>query len=228
MLGSRSVGWRGCAIAVGILLASVATAADPKVEALLAKMREVYGSIKTAHFHTVSDEHEFDAPGRTESGIREVFIETYYKSPRMVRATIQGDGFRKPRIVIAKGDEIRSTTGRTRLRTLPYTLENLTFDMRGNLESLCFWDWDRQLSTASGKNMEHSTLRLIENVVWHAKKWTVLEETAGNSIYSYYIDPNTYMMWRTYIRSITDHREIQDARITNMVINQPVDDSKFD
>jgi len=204
-------------------------AADTKVEALLAKMRQAYSSIQSARLETTTYEHEFNAHGIAESGLMVYDMSVLYKRPNLIRAVVNGGTFPTTRIILAKGASIETTMGKLRLRSFPFTFDAMSRVLPANLETLCFWDWDVQLSTEQGKNMHASTFRLIENVPWNGKRWTVLEESAVNvdRLCIYYIDPKTNLMWRTFIRALGSRREIQDARIVRMVLNPPVADTDF-
>ncbi len=178
-----------------LLLPASARTGDKKVEDLLARMRTAYSAIKSANYTT-----ECLQGGQT-------FISKYtYTSPANVKVTITSPTDKKLGagvIVTTDGQMIRIMTP-TAPKELKEKFSPDLFDSNlvGNLESLCFWDYKRQLSTAKGMNMEHSVFKLEVGTIWHGKKWTVLQETAATQriICSYYVDPSTNLICRTLVK----------------------------
>src|ERR1700722_6712831 len=178
-------------------------AADKQVEELLSHMRTAYKSVKAVTFQSTVKQWSKEFP----EGIV-LDVDMAYKSPNLMRAIIKnsqlpGGSF----TVISDGENITmSINGSTK----PYTMDTVEQEIPSNLESICFWDWDRQLSTDTGKNMASSTFRIEKDANWDGKKWTILEETAkkDNEFCRYYIDPKTFLIWRTHVTNLDSGSDI--------------------
>lgn len=197
MKNSKFQTFKGAVIASSVLLAASIHAADPQVEALLAKMRIAYRSTKSITYTTES-----------KMGSN-VYVSIFnFQSPTKIRMTIASSTDKNliPGLVLST-DGINVSVSTATLPTkvvAKYTPDVFGSNIRGNLESICFFDWERQLSTAPGKNMEHSTFKISLNQDWKGKKWTVLEETAAKDkvVCRYFIDPKTSYIWRTVVKSL--------------------------
>jgi len=220
----RTYVWKGAALVALILGASAANAADPQVEALLAKMRNAYRAAKSATYTTHSQVRG--------QAIDVAFV---FKSPWEIRADVTIKGLTGKPI---KAMEI--TTGKTTHMDLggkpagpdkPFKVDDFVNPLGVNLESICFFDWDRQLSTGPGKNMAQSTFKIMPNQDWNGKKWTVLEETAKTQkvVCKYFIDPKTSLIWRTTVKAMPGgpKNAEMDCQISKMSLNPKVDDSTF-
>ena len=100
------------------------------------------------------------------------------------------------------------------------TFEN---NIPANLESFSFFDWHRQLSTDPRMNMAQSKFKIKNGVEGNGRKWIVLEETAPQPpqtiIATYYIDPSTYLIWRTVSVLQGQSKPFQEAQIKELKIN---------
>jgi len=216
----RQLSGRKClVVGLGLSIAAAVRAADKDVEGLLAHMRNAYKSVKSATF-------------TTESHFRgSVFvIEFLFKSPSKIRMDLGKQDFKSSLIKVSDGASISTKVQNTTTFTRqPYSIDNFERNLPANLETYCFWDYERQLSTKPGKNMEHSQFMILKNVGWNGKKWLVLEETAPvqNVVCRYYIDSKTYLIWRTLVRQIGADRDSQDCQITKMDTSATVSDANF-
>ncbi len=187
-----------CALlALVALLSASGHGADKEVEALLANMRNAYQQIKTATYTT---EYHF---------AKQVSLTSFtFESPNLIRAMVQTSRTSDPNagtMVLSDGDTIyiRQPFSRVYIRDR-FSLDGFERAIPVNLESLCFFDWDRQLSTTPGKNMAASTFTIQKNQPWNGKQWTVLTRKrldAQGVVCNYYIDPKTFLMWRTIRKS---------------------------
>lgn len=203
------------------LLAATSYAVDQEVEKLLARMREVYSSTNTAR----------------------LVIKT--TGPRFGKSTITTDlTYMKERRIHAKLSGFESLKGRTRIFTCDGKKVSVD-DFAGNpqlldfnpdiipipinLEAMSFWDWKRQLSTAKGANMEHSSFKLRKDVRWNNKVWWVLEEQAdGQNVYvDYYIDPTTALIHRVQVYDIQKKSLITETVVARLERNVKVDPNIF-
>jgi hypothetical protein len=78
-----------------------------------------------------------------------------------------------------------------------WSLQNLRRAVGANLEVINLWDSERQLSTGDGGNMTGTDLSIGARERWMRRDWIVLEEKAGRTLFRYFIDPATALMWRT-------------------------------
>lgn len=205
-------------------LAVPAFAADKEVEDLLAKMREVYKATKSAKFTVKA---KFAGP----MGDAEITSEVDFKGPNSFRAESTGvpDSVEPKVVMVTDGKKIQiSGVAPTRI-DLDWSLDAAQ-QVPGNLETLSFWDWERQLNTGPQGNMKTSTFKLINEEEWNDKKWIVLEETAQEQQVSvrYFIDPATSYIWRSVMKSLDGGQELMDARIDKLEINPEIADSVFE
>lgn len=212
-------------LATLLALSAVSFGADKDVEALLTKMRNVYKSAKSAKFTTHSI-----IPGPL--GEAEVMIEVSYSAPNKIYAKVKGMAesgasevtFRTDgKKIVAEG----LPSGKVEQ---PYNVQLIVQVLPVNLETLNFWDWKRQLSTAEGGNMKQSTFKIVKSEKWKGKDWVVLEETAKeqNVFVRYFIDPKSSLMMRTVVTSIDDKTNVQmDVRIDKMELGAKVDPALF-
>jgi outer membrane lipoprotein-sorting protein len=207
-------------------LGSIALAADKDVETLLLKMRNAYKSVKTAHIVTRT---KTPAP----EGDLIITSDVTYQAPDKIRAKLVGFPVSVDKtIVLTSNGKTLSVEGAPGGKTShPFSYQAFV-EATGpalNLETLNFWDWKRQLSTAKGDNMEKSDLKVVPSEQRAGKTWVVLEERApGQGVYCrYFIDPATYFIH--YVR-VTDLSGIQiqmDTEIKQIQTNVKVDDSTF-
>ncbi len=203
------------------LLAATPFAADQEVEKLLGRMREVYSSTNSAR----------------------LVIKT--TGPRFGKSTITTDlTFMKEQRIHAKLSGFESLKGRTRIFTCDGKKVSVD-DFAGNpqlldfnpdiipipinLEAMSFWDWKRQLSTAKGANMEHSSFKLRKDVRWSNRSWWVLEEKAeGQDVYvDYYIDPTTALIHRVQVYDLQKKNLITETVVAKLERNVKVDPNIF-
>lgn len=208
-----------------LLVGASAFAADKDVEALLAKMRQAYKSTKSAKFTTRAL-----VPG--PFGEAEIETVVSFVSPNKIHALVKG-------VPEAGGSDVTfRTDGKTMVAEGmsqgkvegPFDVQIMVQALAANLETLNFWDWERQLSTKEGGNMQTSTFKIVKKERWNEKDWIVLEESAPaqNVFVRYYIDPKTYFMWRTVVSPIDDKKDIQmDARIAKFELNPKLDAALF-
>lgn len=207
------------------VLATSTFAADKDVEALLAKMRTAYKSAKSVTMTTLTL-----VPG--PFGDAEIETVVSYSSPNKIHAVVKG-------IPEAGGSDmtVRSDGKNMVVEGLPNGKIKRPYDeqlfvqaLTANLETLCFWDWKRQLSTAKGDNMEKSTFKLIAKEMWKDKPYIVLEETAAgqNVFVRYFIDGKSSLIMRTVVTAIDDKETIQmDARISKMDLKAKLSPALF-
>ncbi len=210
------------AIGLSLIPAALVHAAGKDVEDLLAHMRGAYAAVRSATFAT---ESHF---GRT------VYVNTFsYSKPAKIRLAITsvgGSSLKDALVKVTDGNSIAlKLPSAVKFSHQKYSLDAYEANLPANLESFCFWDSPRQLSTAKGMNMEHSALKIVNGEAWKGKKWIVLEETATAQrlFCRYFVDPKSYLIWRTVVRQIGAKEDYQDAQITKMDTAAKVPDSIF-
>jgi len=211
-------------VLAAFVLAGCASAADSTVEGLLAHMRDSYKGVKSATYTT-----EVTLTSKAD-GEQKFTSDFAYMKPNMMRIIIKGTGISEGAVtVISNGEKINVSTLQGSMPPVDFSVENIEKGIPANLESLCFWDWDRQLSTSSGKNMEKSTFRIVKDEEWNGKHWEVLEETAtkDNVLCRYFIDPKTYFIWRTLVLSLEDKKPQMDAKLTKLNPSAGLDEAMF-
>jgi hypothetical protein len=205
-----------------VLLAGAAPAkshaASPDVESLLAKMRAAYASVKSATFVTES-----------QYGVCHFTCHNSFLAPSVLRYEA---------LKVRPGEKDVAFTcivngARLYWRALPkgwavYPVgpDNIFHVTQGisNLESLCFIEYDLQLSTARDHNMFGSDLKIGKNRSWKGRTFTVLEERTQSpkGVNFYYIDPKTHLIWRT-ISDYPGHPDMTtDIQVDRMQINVPI------
>ncbi len=215
-----------CLGAAAMLFATAAMAksADPQVEALLAHMRSAYKQTTSVSATTVV----------TLSGTE--FITTLsYLTGNRVRLSVTSPQRAKEGVILTVVSDGKTVSSKVLDRDYvqkPFTFDTLETDAPVNLETLCFFDWDRQLSTGAGKNMARSTFKISRNERWDNKPWTVLVETAAREkiICRYYIDPHTYLIWRTTVEPMPGgpKSSAADYKVTKMNLTAKIDPSVFE
>ncbi len=203
-------------IALLTLCAALSTgvlATDEKVEDLLAKMREAYKNIGTVTF-------KLESTILAEDGDIVIHMIGGFRSPNMMYVYIDFDENRVK--VVSDGENVYVAAGDSdRVMEMPYNIDMMGSVLRGaNLEVINFYDWERQLSTSDGANMHDSNLSIRRNEKWNGKTWLVLEESAPMvGVYvEYYIDPKTYLVWRTVQMSLD--KEITRAEFILKALNR--------
>ena len=79
---------------------------------------------------------------------------------------------------------------------------------------------EEQLSTAPGGNMQGSKLGVVKAQKWKGTEWTVLEESSPDLgiLVRYFIDPKSYVIWRTQIKNPATAEIIFDGWLTQLEI----------
>jgi len=173
----------------------------------------------------------------TESHVRSsVFINTFlYKNPSKIRvdsSPLARKGIRSSLIRISDGGRIFvKEANKPEFNQVRFSIRAFSVGLPVNLESLCFFDWDQQLSTAGGRNMSGSTFKILLNQTWKGKKWTVLQETAAAQkvVCRYFIDPKTFLIWRTITVDMPGGTSTNagDCWLTKLNPAAKIDDSMF-
>lgn len=182
---------------VGLLSAAfvgTASAADPEVEQLLSKMRAAYSAVKSVQITTSS---VFHRPQESK-----VQVVTSFVRPNKIYSSMIGLPGTRPGTKVAlytDGKKVQMRGHPNGDVERPYTLQSYLTGLAANLETICFWDYTRQLSTAKGANMHDSKLKIVKGVAWNGRSWTVLEEQAQGVFVRYFIDPNTSFINRTIV-----------------------------
>ena len=166
---------------------------DASVQWLLMRMRDAYAAIDRVKLETRERRRTPDGWSvrdgvvefRGDSEVRARFF-----IPDYGEVAVNSDGFK-----ITVDDPARSGPDTRR-----HTASNLNFTLLGNLEVYSFYDAFRQLSTAEGGFMAGSYLRVTPTETWGGRSWTVLGEEAGNLRIEYFVDPESYLIWRTVQR----------------------------
>jgi len=208
-------------IAIGsCVLVTVVTAfgADQDVEALLAKMRAAYSGAKSARLHVTAKAQGTAANATT-------VVE--YMAPNKVRAVITSGG--RSATLYCDGKNVTVLPKGGEPVTMSYRREIMESALPVNLEVICFYDWQKQLSTAKGNNMEKSKLKIVPGQSWNGKKWTVLEETASAQkvFVRYYIDPSTSLIWRTVVQDLDKKNTLLESTLTSVSLNVSLKESIF-
>lgn len=201
-------------------LSAISAAADKDIEALLAKMRTAYSSAKTARLKV--------ACRITQNNQKmSVGVALQYSSGNKVKATVTGLPQVPQYDAVTDGKQIELKAG-TNKRVQTYGLDPLNGFVVANLETLCFWDWKRQLSTGVGGNMRESKLKLA-SMSWNGKNWTILEETASKQqlFVKYFIDPKTNLIHRTIVLSLATQKELGDYQVQKLEVNVAVEPGQF-
>lgn len=215
---------RSLLVVTSLPLASLATAADQKVESLLARMRAAYKAVQSAQLNTVS---ELTMRNGTKATINAT---VNYSRTNKIHVSVLGYPS------VAKGSKVVVYTDGKTIKTIgfpgghgeyKYSHQAVVSSLPVNLESLCFWDYERQLSTKPRANMSQSKLKIVENQKWDGRTWTVLEESAGQSFIRYYIDPKTALIHRSQVTNLEAKRVVADYKLTSLKLNAKVDPKLF-
>lgn len=193
--------------------------ADMDSATLLSKMRSAYEGVKSAKFHVIGK-------GFSPAS-KEQISDFEYKAAKKVRAEVVGLFDEKSKIVFtANGDKFSARDESGKLPATTFDFEQ--FQPAGNLETLCFWDWKKQLSTEEGGNMQKSKLSVTQHEKWNDKDWIVLEENASEQKVKcrYFVDPKTFFIWRT-ISTPDSGEHVTDSWITKLDTGIEIDDKDF-
>ena len=174
--------------------------ATADVEALLARMRAAYRAIESAEMSFVRIGMHSEIKGALR-----------YAKSATVDATLEVAKVGRV-IVTSDGRSIRTVEPALPEHTTRFTLDALRRAMAANLEVISLWDSARQLETAHGGNMAGPDLRIAERETWNGREWLILEEKAGETLYRYFIDPQSSLIWRT-VTTNRDGAVIYDGRV---------------
>lgn len=216
--------WRVFAFSLVAALAVGAQAADKQVEDLLKTLRDNYKKVKSVRLEVTST---VLGPGGMDVPLTSVVS---YKAPSSFRMVSKGPTMGENGFLLFVTDGKRATTKTPDGKSTTAKFERDQIANPLNLESLCFWDWKRQLSTDTGMNMHDSKLRLLQKETWKDKDYMVLEETAERSkvFVRYYIDPKTKYIVRTVVYNLEDTTQVlQDHKVTKMDLSAKLDPSLF-
>lgn len=210
----KRIVWVSCAW----LVAGSAWGADEVVESLLAKMRAAYSSVKTARL-------QVSATGQGVRGKATTVVE--YMAPNRVRAVITVGG--RSATLYCDGKSITILPEGGEPVSMSYRREVMENALPANLEVICFYDWQKQLSTSKGNNMEKSKLKVVPGQTWKGKQWTVLEETApAQKVFvRYYIDPATSLIWRTVVQDLNKKTTLLESMLSSLNLNVSLKESIF-
>jgi hypothetical protein len=135
-----------------------------------------------------------------------------------------------PALTISDGSRIIQTrAGASGFQPSPFSLRRAVRAIGANLETICFFDFERQLSTHPGQNMYDSLLTVRNNQFWDGRRWTVLSEVVIDSgmRIDYYIDPLTNLIHRS-LRTHADTGNMRsDHQIRGLELNRPISPKTF-
>lgn len=208
------------AYALAFVLTPMGRFQEVEAEELLGKMRQAYRETKTASFQTKSSINE-----KSEKIV--VTLNGEFANPNRMRVSFTGIPSGEATL-ICDGKEVAIVIEGQPKRSLEYSVDNLGKSLFANLETLCFFDWKRQLSTAEGGNMKTSKLKVVKED-WNGKNWLVLEEHAEMQRVDvrYFIDPETYFIWRTVSTLMGEKEPFMDAQVLRLELNKVLDDKLF-
>lgn len=185
---------------------------DSEVEKLLASMRTAYQSAETA---TVKVKSRVKVGEDWISGTSTL----HYEKPNRLNLAFKLKDVLTHRV--SDGRKVFTWIELDKVKSEGVDPDSLGNDAPINLECLSFFDWKRQLSTSPGANMEKSKFKLIKSENWNGRNWIVLEESAhGQSVFvRYFIDPNTYMIWRCDVRDLERRSPFLETEVTELTLN---------
>jgi len=208
------LGFFGCLI---VITPSV-FAADQEVDNLLAKMRNAYSAIKSAKFSTVVN---FRKPP--------LHTTNYFLAPDKFRVDFPGKEAGINSFITDGKFTYFVPSGQDAQRE-PYDFERFFQMSPGHIETFSYFEWKKTF-TVGGKTMglDGSALKVVPNQEWNGKKWTVLEETKNSEkqVYHYYVDPKTYLVWRTTSLPFGATAYRVDTQFTKLELGISIPESKF-
>ncbi len=183
-------------------------------------MRKAYRETKTANFQTKSEIRE---AGQELT----VVLDGQFMSPNKMKVSFTGVPSGAVTLYCDGAKVSVAIEGKV-VRSMDYSLDSLGRSLFANLETLCFFDWKRQLSTEQGGNMQKSKLKIVKED-WNGESWLVLEEHAPEQKVEvrYFVDPDTKFIWRTVATMIGDKQPFMDARIVKLELNPTIDEKVF-
>lgn len=203
------------------LVSTITHAADKDVEVLLEKMRKVYGGTNSAHIVVKTTSLRF--------GEQVITSDLTYVKPRKISAKV----FNLPSLkgktwsFISDGKDVAIDDLSGNAQRSKFDLDLIPIPI--NLEAMAFWDWERQLSTGPGSNMEHSKFKLIKSESWNGKPWIVLEETAfGQNVFvRYFVSPTTSLINRVLVYDLQKKTKRIETVVTKLERNIKVNPAIF-
>ncbi|HEX6177731.1 MAG TPA: hypothetical protein VF057_05190, partial [Thermoanaerobaculia bacterium] len=135
-----------------------------------------------------------------------------YTKPATVDATLDVAHIGRV-LVTSDGNSVHAVEPNMPAHTTRFTLDALRRAIAANLEVISLWDSARQLETAQGGNMAGPDLSIGKPQSWNGREWVILEEKAGNTLYRYFIDPQTSIIWRT-LTTNADGTVTYDGQVT--------------
>lgn len=189
-------------------------------------MRKAYASVKTAKFTLTSSFDDRLGKAKVVTGN---FV---YARPGKLNAKISGLTVRTHLIyvVVSDGKKIKTSIGKVQPSVGAYSAENLTAEFGyANLETICFWDYAKQLSTAPGGNMHSSALKILGSKTMDGRKFIVLEErsAAEKVVANYWVDPANYLIYRTVVKPLSGAGKGVDCRLRSLKLSATPPDPRL-
>ncbi len=218
----------GFGVAVGILLSQASAwlggvRGDAlSVPTLLSRMRSAYEKVGSARLSVAIT--FYPSPENAIS----LALEMEYLKPDRVRVLLSSMNERV--LVVSDGKAVAVMHELTGGRVVnPFSLEHLNASVPGNLETICFWDWKRQLSSEGEGKMAGSKLRLLGGEEWKGKRWMVLEERDErlDLLVKYYVDPKTFLIMRTAVYGLSRGSLYQDAQVIALETGVKIEEERF-
>lgn len=210
-------------VLAALAVAATSFGADSDVEELLGKMRDAYKAVKTAKLEVAltintDDDKKVEGTAKVEfANPKKAKIDFTVKDPDSSDS--------KTVYYIQNGEKMAGGDDLAKLSSDPYEEEALNLPV--NLETISFWQYEKQLSTKEGANMHDSKLAVVKDVEWNDKKWITLEETAKEVFVRYYIDPDTKLIWRCEVKDVETMKPQMDVQIKKLDTGVDIDDKDF-
>lgn len=155
-----------------------------------------------------------------------VRLHVLYRTPNKIRASVTWRSASTVQIreVTANDGHMVVAGPKIRPYTLPFNPDLLQVVLKAQLETVCFWDSDRQLSRARGGGFETSRLAILAPPEGSAE--TILEERPATSPSRilYYIDPKLHLIRRTQVFDLKSNKQLSDSRIVSLKPSVPSED----
>ena len=177
--------------------------------ALLVTMRDAY-----ARLDGVDVTFEERRDGEVRSGRVRYraggVLDAAFEIPDYGTVEVTGDGYR-----LTVRDPMRPTEER-----LDHAPRALTSSLIGNLPVYALVDADRQLSVGEGGHMDLENLG-VTTETWDGRRWIVLHEASNSTRYRYFVDPDTFLMWRAVRDDEEGTRVSYESRVTSLRLFDP-------
>jgi len=193
-------------------------AADQEVDNLLAKIRNAYSVVKSAKYSTVV---YFRKPP--------LHCTNYFLAPDKFRVDFPADGSGGTTSLITDGKTTYYVPAGQETQQEPYDFENFFKLSPGHIETFSYFEWKKLLVVNRGMGLDGSSLKVLPDQEWNGRKWTVLEETktSEKQVYHYYVDPKTYLIWRTTSLPFGATAYRVDTQLTKLELGISVPASMF-